>query len=96
MDREYLESKKKDDLIEIILKYQEEISRLKDEVYSLQNNVVKNRFNENMYSEYLDMKENLEIQSQNNIFNNSRIRELEDLLDRYKNIVDKLGGSREV
>lgn len=96
MDREYLESKKKDDLIEIILKYQEEISRLKDEVYSLQNNVVKNRFNENMYSEYLDMKENLKIQSQNNIFNNSRIRELEDLLDRYKNIVDKLGGSREV
>ena len=95
MGREYLESLNKTQLIEIIIKYEGDKKRFEDEVNTLRKEIVQSKFNESMYEEYLDMKESLEIERQGNIFNISRIKELEELLDRYKNIVDKLGGSRE-
>ena len=56
---------------------------------------LKSKFEEYMYSKYLDIIKQLEEERQYNRLNIEKINGLEELLDRYKNIVDKLGGKTE-
>lgn len=94
LDIDYLRKLTKEQLIERILKYDDEKEKLEDEIYTLRNEMVKSRFNEYMYDDFLRMKEELENEFQKNRLNCEKIMQLEDLLERYKNIVDKLGGSK--
>ena len=95
MERTELEKKKKEDLILIILGMQKDIKEKDNTIYVLEKQVVKSKFEEYMYSKYLDIIKQLEEERQYNRLNIEKINGLEELLDRYKNIVDKLGGKTE-
>lgn len=94
LDIDYLRKLTKEQLIERILKYDDEKEKLEDEIYTLSNEMVKSRFNEYMYDDFLRMKEELENEFQKNRLNCEKIMQLEELLERYKNIVDRLGGNK--
>ena len=91
---DYLRRLTKEQLIEDIKRYEEEKEKLEDEIYTLRNEMVKSRFNEYMYDDFLRMKEELENEFQKNRLNYEKIMQLEELLERYKNIVDRLGGNK--
>ena len=95
MERTELEKKKKEDLILIIIGMQKDIKEKDNTIYCLEKKVVKSKFEEYMYSKYLDITKQLEEERQYNRLNIEKINCLEELLDRYKNIVDKLGGKTE-
>lgn len=94
MNKESLEKKKKEELIEIILNKEDMIKKLNDELYIKDSELSKSRFNETMYDEYVDQKREIEMLRENERFNVTRLDDLQELLERYKNIVDKLGGSK--
>lgn len=95
MERTELEKKKKEDLILIILGMQKDIKEKDNTIYDLEKQVVKSKFEDYMYGKYLDITKQLEEERQYNRLNIEKINGLEELLDRYKNIVDKLGGKTE-
>ena len=96
MDRESLEKRKKEELIEIILGKEEMIKKLNDELYMKDKELSKSRFNETIYDEYVNLKKELEMLRENERLNDIRFNDLYDLLERYKNIVDRIGGKIEV
>lgn len=96
MERTELEKKKKEDLILIILGMQKDIKEKDNTIYDLEKQVVKSKFEDYMYGKYLDITKQLEEERQYNRLNIEKINGLEELLDRYKNIVDKLGGKTDL
>ena len=94
MERKELDKKKKEDLIFIILGMQEDIKRKDNTIYDLEKQGVKSKFEDYMYGEYVYLKESLESEREKSKLNDLRIQDLNELLERYKNIVDKLGGSK--
>lgn len=92
MDRAYLESLKKDELIELILE-KEEIEKIHEcKEHELKKEIVKSKFEDYIYKDYVNTKELLENERNIHIRLNDRVKDLEDLLEKYKNIVDKMGG----
>lgn len=94
MDRESLEKKKKEELIEIILDKEDMIKKLNDELYIKNRELSRSRFEEYIYDDYVCVKEQLEQERVKASLNDARIEDLNELLERYKNIVDKLGGNK--
>lgn len=94
MNKENLEKKKKEELIEIILKQENEKEKLEDEVYTLRGEMIKTKFHEYIYEDYIEVRKQIEEERYKNDMNCAKINQLEELLERYKNIVDKLGGSK--
>ena len=91
MDREYLESFKKENLIEIILQKEEKIKELEHEIDDLRVQISKSKFEDYIYDDYINTKELLETECDKRKLQDARIRDLNELLDRYKNIIDRLG-----
>lgn len=95
MERTELEKKKKEDLILIILGMQKDIKGKDNVIYDLEKQVVKSKFEDYMYGEYVYLKECLESEREKAKLNDLRIQDLNELLEKYKNIVDRLGGKTE-
>lgn len=94
MNKEELMKFTKEQLIAHLLNSYDKIENLITENKELLASCEKHRFNEYLYSDYLNMKEDLNRARDINDKNQFVITELQQLLDRYKNIVDKLGGNR--
>ena len=91
MNREYLESLKKENLIEIILQKEEKIKELEHEIDDLRTQIRKSKFEDYIYDDYINTKELLESEHDKRMLQDTKIRDLNELLDRYQNIVDRLG-----
>lgn len=91
MNREDLMKFTKEQLIDKLISYHKTNESLKFENSSLQAEITNRKLNDFLYDDYLETKKQLEYERQSNILNCDKIRELDELLDRYKSIVDKLG-----
>ena len=91
MKREDLEEKKKEDLIYMIIGMEEDIKIKEDQIHNLEKQISKSKFEDYIYDDYINTKELLANEYEKNRLNDARIRDLDELLDRYKNIVDRLG-----
>ena len=91
--REQLNKENKELLITRIIKMEEENLRLSQSIYDREKEEARNRFEDYMYDDYIRTTEKLKIEKQYNEQNCRTIQELEIVLEKYKNIVDKLGGA---
>ena len=91
--REELSKENKDSLITRVIKMEKENFELSKELYAERTEKAKSRFEDYMYDDYIKTCEHLKIEKQHNEQNCRTIQELEIVLEKYKNIVDKLGGT---
>lgn len=91
--REQLNKENKELLITRVIKMEEENLRLSELLHSREKEEARNRFEDYMYDDYIKTCEHLKIEKQYNEQNCRTIQELEMVLEKYKNIVDKLGGA---
>ena len=83
----------KSDLVVSVMVAEKCVKELKEEVERLLKENERLKIDDYIYRDYLEKKEMLEEERRNNVRNCQVINDLNDLLDRYKNIVDNLGGS---
>lgn len=95
MEREELQKQTKSKLIDLIFQLNKEKHLLEKENNDLRNVATRNRLEEYLYEDYISTKKELEDERNSNILNHRRIDELEELLRKYKCIVDRLGGKGE-
>ncbi|MBO5843445.1 MAG: hypothetical protein J6Q96_01095 [Bacteroidales bacterium] len=95
MNKEELLKKTKEELVKMLIEFMKVNEKLLDENNALFNENTKARIEPYIYNEFLRYKEMYESERQSNIHNTRSLQELSDLLDRYKHIVDKLGGRYE-
>lgn len=91
--REQLNKENKELLIARVMKMEEENLRLSELLHSKEKEEARSRFEDYMYNDYIEIAENLRKEKQYNEQNSRTIQELEMVLEKYKNIVDKLGGA---
>ena len=92
MSREELMKQTKEYIITLFLKCDEGNQRLKEENENLRREIDSKKVDEHLHKDYLEMKKELELTKELNNRNEFIINELQQLLDRYKHIVDRLGG----
>lgn len=95
MSREDYMKNTKEYLVTLLMKSDEVIEKLRNENADLYNQLSEKKFDEYLHRDYLHMKDRLEFVEDLNKQYEFRINELQQLLDRYKHIVDRLGGSNE-
>ena len=91
---DYMKSTK-EHLVNLLLKSDETIEKLKNENIDLYKQLGEKKFDEFLHIEYMRTKEQLEEEKENNRRLEYAYGETQQLLDRYKHIVDKLGGINE-
>ena len=92
MSREELMKATKDTLVTMLLRSKDENENYRNVIEDLRKELASKNVDEYLHKNYLDMKKQLEIEQEQNSRNEFTIRELQQLLDRYKHIVDRLGG----
>lgn len=91
---DYMKSTK-EHLVNLLLKSDETIEKLKNENMDLYKQLGEKKFDEFLHLEYMRTKEQLEEEREMNSKLEYTLRETQQLLDRYKHIVDRLGGRDE-
>lgn len=81
----------KEKLVDMIIKLNKTNKNLEDQNKYLEDEIINKRLNDFLYKDYLECKEELERQYSYNRQNENTIYELNELLERYKNIVDGFG-----
>lgn len=95
MSREDYMKNTKEHLVNLLLKSDEVIEKLRNENNDLYRQLGEKKFDEFLHLEYMRTKEQLEEERGMNSKLEYTLRETQQLLDRYKNIVDRLGGINE-
>lgn len=85
----------KEHLVNLLLKSDECLEKLRNENKDLYKQLGERKFDEFLHIEYMRTKEQLEEEQEKTSKLEYTLRETQQLLDRYKHIVDKLGGSDE-
>lgn len=95
MNREELIKKTKEELVKMLIDFMKTNDLLLKDNADLKEENSRRKIDTYIYDEFLSLKEMYENEKQANIQNCRVIQELSELLDRYKNIVDRLGGQKE-
>lgn len=95
MSREDYMKNTKEHLVSLLLKSDECIEKLKHENNDLYRQLSEKKFDEFLHIEYMRTKEQLEEEKEQNRRLEYAYGETQQLLDRYKHIVDRLGGCNE-
>ena len=96
MNKEELMKKTKEELVKMVIDFMKTNDKLLADNNDLKLENTRRKIDTYIYDEFLATKEMYKQEQQANVQNNITIRELCELLDRYKNIVDKLGGRNEI
>mgnify|MGYP003296925646 CR=1 FL=1 len=92
MTKEELMKQTKEELVKMLIDFMNTNEKLLEENKTLQIENDKVRIEPYIYNQFLQYKEMYENERIANINNQNVLVELNELLDRYKHIVDKLGG----
>lgn len=95
MSKEDYMKNTKEYLVTLLMKSDEVIEKLRNENTDLYKQLGERKFDEFLHIEYMRTKKQLEEEREQNSKLEYTLRETQQLLDRYKHIVDKLGGSNE-
>ena len=95
MSKEELLKKTKEELVKMIIDISYINKNLLEENGKLETENKRLKIDPIIYEQFLEYKEKYEEEYQANSRNSVVIMELNDLLDRYKTIVDRLGGKYE-
>lgn len=92
MSREDYMKNTKEHLVTLLMKSDEVINKLREENADLCRQLAEKKFDEFLHIEYMRTKEQLEEEREQNSRLEYAYGETQQLLDRYKHIVDRLGG----
>jgi arginine deiminase len=95
MNKEELMKKTKEELVKMLIDFMKTNDTLLADNKELREENERRKIDTYIYNEFLSLKEMYEHERQANIQNGITINELNELLNRYKNIVDRLGGRYE-
>lgn len=95
MSKEDYMKNTKEYLVNLLLKSDEVIEKLRNENNDLYRQLDEKKFDEFLHIEYMRTKEQLEEEKEQNRRLEYILKETQQLLDRYKHIVDRLGGINE-